>query len=194
MPKRDPDHMAAQRTRILRATIECIAARGVEGTSIAEICRLAGLSTGALYVHFRNRDDILAETVRYASSATQDFPDDWPSFKAKAVSFEDMHGFDLVTVMRVRMHLHAEFVRAGLLHDVFRPLLENTLSALARHLQKMHDSGSVALRFSARQTAVSISAYIDGMVWIALASDRPLEELRPELSAGLDALVLPAGN
>lgn len=190
MPKRDPDHMASQRTRILRATIECIAGKGVEGTSIAEICKLAGLSTGALYVHFRNREDILAEAVRYASIDTQTFPDDWSSLKAMILNFEDQDGFDIVTVVRLRLYLSAEFVRTGLLHDVGRPLLQRQISTLARHLQKMHDMGSVELRFSATQTAVNISAYIDGMVWIALAIDRPLEELRRELSDGLDALAL----
>ena len=190
MPKRDPDHMASQRTRILRATVECIAGKGVEGTSITEICKLAGLSTGALYVHFSNRDDILAEAVRYASIDTQDFPDDWPSFKATVLNFEDQDGFDIVTVVRARLHLNAELVRAGLLHDVGRPLLERQLRTLTRHLQKMHDMGSVDLRFSATQTAVNISAFIDGMLWNALASNRPLEDLRRELSDALDALVL----
>ena len=184
--------MAAQRTRILRATIRCIAEKGLEGTSIARIGKRAGLSTGAIYVHFRNRDEILAETVRHAVLDTSGYPDDWPSFKAVVVSLDDEgHDFDLVTVVRARMHLHAEFVRAGRLHDVYRPLLQQQITILARHLQRMHDMGSLELRFGAEQTAINISAYVDGMVWIALASGRPLEELRPELSAGLDALVMP---
>ena len=183
--------MAAQRTRILHAAIGCIAEKGVEGASVAAICKRAGLSIGALYVHFRNRDEILAGTVQYASAQTEHYPDDWPSFKAAVANFEDQHGFDLVTVVRLRMHLHAEFVRAGPLHDTYRPLLRRQLSALAGHLQKMHDAGRVGLRFSAEQTAVNISAYIDGMVWIALASGRPLEELRVERLAGRDALVAP---
>ena len=181
--------MTAQRTRILRATIECIAEKGVEGTSIASICKRADLSAGALYVHFRNKDDILAETVRYGTVQVTDTPDDWPSFKAMLVSFEDQHGFDIVTVVRTRLHLNAEFVRSGRLHDMGRPLLQQSLSTLAAHLQKMHDGGGVQLRFSAEQTAVNISAFIDGMLWIALAGDRPLDEMRAEMSAGLDCFV-----
>ena len=183
--------MTAQRTRILRATIECIAEKGVEGASIASICKRADLSAGALYVHFRNKDDILAETVRYGVQAS-DFPDDWASFKAALVSFEDQHGFDIVTVVRTRLHLNAEFVRSGRLHDMGRPLLQQNLSALAAHLQRMHDGGSVQLRFSAGQTAVNISAFIDGMLWIALAGDRPLDEVCAEMSAGLDCFVASA--
>ena len=70
-----------------------------------------------------------------------------------------------------------------------RPLLRQMLSTLAAHLQKMHDGGSIRLRFSAAQTAVNISAFIDGMLWIALAGDRPLDEVRAEMSAGLDCFV-----
>ena len=47
------------------------------------------------------------------------------------------------------------------------------------------------LRFSAERTALNISAYVDGMLWIALAAARPLDDMRPELLAGLDALVIP---
>ena len=191
MPKRTPDHMATQRTRILLATIDCIAEKGVEGTSIASICKRAELSTGALYIHFRNRDEILAETVRYCIVQNSDFPDDWPSFKAMIARFDEDHDLEIVRAVRAKMHMNAEFVRAGPLHDVFRPLLENSIAVLARHLQKMHDLGNLTLRFSAEQTALNINAYVDGIVWIALASDRPLEELRPQLSAGLDALVMP---
>ncbi len=186
--------MAAQRTRILRATIECIAEKGVDGTSIADICRRADLSAGALYVHFRNKDDILAETVRYGALQVSDLPDDWPSFKAMMVSFDDQLGFDIVTVVRTRLHLNAEFVRSGRLHDLGGPLLQKTLSVLAAHLQRMHDGGHIRLRFSAAQTAVNISAFIDGMLWIALAGDRRLDEARAEMSAGLDCFVMPPGG
>lgn len=183
--------MAAQRTRILRAAINCIADKGVEGTSIARICKQAGLSIGAVYGHFRNRDEILAEVVRDSITPYADLPDNWPSLKALLAGFSDQHGFDLVTVVRLRMHLHAELVRAGPLHDVGHPLVMGQLAAMACHLARMQAANRVVLRFSAEQTAVNICAYIDGMVWIALASGRSLDELRPELSAGLDALVLP---
>jgi AcrR family transcriptional regulator len=189
MPKRDPAHMSAQRERILRATIECMAERGIERSSIADICRQAGLSVGAVYVHFANRDEIIAEALRYGSVTPRDLPDNWPDFKAMIVSLDDQMGFDIVTVIRNRLNLHAECVRPGGLHDTFKPIIKEILQVLADHIQKMADTGSVTLKMSARQTAASISAFIDGMLWIALATDRPLEELRPELAAGLDSFV-----
>lgn len=194
MPKRAPAHMMAQRERILRAMFECIAENGVEGTSISDICRKAGLSVGALYVHFQNKEEVVAETLRYGSMNPNDLPRDWAALKAMIVDFEDQKGFDITTVVRTRLNLHAECVRPGRLHDVFRPLLERVLMVLANHLQALADEGKIVLKMSAWDTAISVSAFIDGMLWIALATDRPLDDLKPQLSAGLDAFVTAVDN
>lgn len=189
MPKRDPEHMAAQRERILRAVIVCIAEKGVERTSITDICRKAGLSAGALYVHFANKDDIIAETLRFGSLTETTLPDTWEGFVAVASSLESQMGFDIETIVRNRLHLHAESVHPGSLHDVYQPILERSLNLFADRLQRLSDKGEITLKMSARQTAVSMSALIDGMLWIALATDRPLEDLQPEIVAALKCFV-----
>ncbi|MBA2921005.1 TetR family transcriptional regulator [Sphingomonas sp. MAH-20] len=194
MPKRDPAHMSAQRERIIRATMECIAERGVEGSSIQHICRQAGLSVGAVYVHFRNKEEIVEAVLHYGSVKPEDLPDTWSAFKAMVVSFEPQMGFDIATVIRNRLHLHAECVRPGSLHDSFKPIVEHSMKVLAGAIQKMADNGSVRLKMSAYETALSISAFIDGMLWTALATDRPLEEFRPLLAAGLDVFVSPVAG
>jgi AcrR family transcriptional regulator len=189
MPKRDARHMSAQRERIVRAVIECIADKGVERTSVADICRKAGLSSGALYVHFANKDEIVAEALRYGSMTETTLPDSWGELVSMIAGLESQMGFDIRTIARNRLYLHAESMSPGILHDVYRPILQKTLSVFAEKLQQLADRGEITLRMSAAQTAASISAFIDGMLWIALATDRPLEELKPELAAGLTCFV-----
>jgi AcrR family transcriptional regulator len=189
MPKRDPEHMNAQRERILRATIECIARKGVEGMSMADIRQQAGLSTGAIYVHFANKEDIVAEALRYGIVDALEFPDDWPSFRALIANLDDQLGFDIETIVRTRLHLRAEAARPGNLHDVFKPILEEALAILSDHLQAMADRGAIGLKMSPRETAQGMSAFVDGSLWLALAIDRPLEDLKPELALGLDQFV-----
>lgn len=189
MPKRDAAHMAAQRERIVRATIECIAEHGIEGSSIQDICRAAGLSVGAVYVHFRNKEEIVEAALRYGSVKPGELPDNWSDFKTMVVSFEPQMGFDMVTVVRNRLNLHAECVRAGKLHDTYKPIVEESMQVLTEAIQKMADNGSMKLKMSARETALCVSAFIDGMLWTALATDRPFEDLRPELAAGLELFV-----
>jgi AcrR family transcriptional regulator len=179
MPKRDPEHMSAQRERIVRAAILCI----------ADIWRKAGRSAGSLYVHFANKDDIIAAALRFGGMTETSLPDTWEAFVAMASSPDGQMGFDLETIVRNRLHLHAESVHPGKLHEAFKPLLEQSLDLFARQLQRLADKGEIGLKMSARQTAASMSALIDGMLWIALASDRPLEDLRPEIATGLRCLV-----
>ncbi len=194
MPKRDTEHMDAQRERIVRAVIECISEKGVERTSIVDICRKTGLSAGALYVHFANRDEIIAAALHYGSMTETTLPDSWDELVTMITSLDDQMGFDIKTVARNRLHLHAECVHPGKLHDLYRPILEKTLSVFATQLQRLADRGEITLKMNATQTAMSISAFIDGMLWIALATDRPLEELRSELADGLSCLVSPRSD
>ena len=192
MPKRNPVHMAAQRERIVRAAIVCISEKGIDRTSIARICEQAKLSTGALYVHFRNKDEIISEALRLGTMTEAMLSSDWATFKADIVDLDSQMGFDVATAARARLHLYAECAHPGPLHDLLKPQLLNSLSVLVEHIQRMVDNGNVVLKMSAVQTALSIGAFVDGMLWIALSSDRSLEELKADLSAGLDCFV--AGN
>ncbi len=191
MPKRDPGHMKEQRERILVATIECISRMGMQRTSIAEIRRQANLSAGALYVHFRNKEEIIAAAMKWGAMTEDMLPDRWNAFKATIVNFDDQMGLSAYTAAKVRLQLFAECVHPGLSHDVMKPMIENSLAIMVRVVQKMVDSGSIKLRMSARQTALGIGALVEGMIWTALVTDRPLSELGPDLEAGLDCLVFP---
>jgi hypothetical protein len=115
-------------------------------------------------------------------------PDAWPELVTMISSLRNQMGFDIETVVRSRLHLHAESVHPGRLHNAYRPTLERSLDLFADRLQQLANRGGIGLRMSARQTAMCMSALIDGMLWIALASDRPLKGLGPEIAAGLACL------
>ncbi len=51
------------RARILRSAAECFARRGYDATGVAEICRRAGVSKGALYHHFSNKQALFLELL-----------------------------------------------------------------------------------------------------------------------------------
>jgi AcrR family transcriptional regulator len=189
MPKRDAAHMDAQSEKIIRAAIECIGDTGIERTSVADICRKASLSAGALYVHFSNKDEIILAALRYGTMTESTLPGTWRQLKAMASSLDSQLGLDIKTVVRVRLHLHAESAHAGKLHDVYKPFLEESVRLLAHRLQQFADNGEIGLRMDARQTALSISAFIDGMLWNALATDQSLEETKVALADGLDVFV-----
>lgn len=190
MPKRDAAHMGAQRDRIIRAAIECIADKGIERSSISDICERAELSAGALYVHFHNKDEIILAALRYSTMTEASLPDTWQEFKALISSLGDQLDFDIVTVVRVRLHLRAESARPGRLHDIYKPFLETSVRLFAERIQLFADRKEISLRMDARQTALSISAFIDGMLWNALATDRSFEETQAALAEGLEMFVV----
>jgi AcrR family transcriptional regulator len=181
--------MDAQREKIIRAAIECIGDKGIERTSISDICRKAELSAGALYVHFSNKDEIILAALRYGSMTDASLPESWEEFKTMVASLDDQLGFDIATVVRVRLHLHAESARPGTLHDVYKPFLKAAIRVLSDRLQLYVERGEIVLRMSADQTALSMSAFIDGVLWNAFATDRPLKEIKTVLMEGLELFV-----
>src|SRR6266702_4046734 len=54
---------AETRDRLLRAAADAFAARGYDGTRVADIAAAAGVSNGALYAHFASKADLLVEAL-----------------------------------------------------------------------------------------------------------------------------------
>jgi AcrR family transcriptional regulator len=48
----------------MRAAIECFARLGYQGTTIERIARDAGVTKGAVYYHFRDKEELLFEAVK----------------------------------------------------------------------------------------------------------------------------------
>lgn len=190
MPRRTPSHMLAQRERILRATIRCISDVGLERTSVARICKEAGLSAGAIYKHFSGKDEIVAEALRFAAMTNAMLPDEWPRFKAAVAAADDQMGFDASTAARAHLQLLASSMRPGPLHDMVKPMIEGTLAMVAEHMAAMERTGQIKLKLTPIQTAMCISALTDGLLWIGLASDRALDDISADIAAGLECLIV----
>lgn len=57
-------HHGDLREALIQATRQLLMERGAENFSLADACRLAGVSTAAPYKHFRDKDEILREIVK----------------------------------------------------------------------------------------------------------------------------------
>ena len=64
-PKRRNQSKEKRREQLIKATIRCIAKRGLSGTTMADVTREAGLSLGIVNFHFQSKERLLAETLRY---------------------------------------------------------------------------------------------------------------------------------
>src|SRR3972149_4675986 len=52
------------RKQLMTAAIDCFARLGYQGTSIDRIARDAGVTKGAVYYHFRDKEELLFEAVK----------------------------------------------------------------------------------------------------------------------------------
>lgn len=59
MPKRSEDYMAERRRQILDAAIVCLNNQGWTRTTVDDVARQAGLSKGAVYIHFASKRALL---------------------------------------------------------------------------------------------------------------------------------------
>jgi AcrR family transcriptional regulator len=66
MRRTQAERRASSRTKLLEATVDCLAERGYAGTSLPEVVRRAGLSNGALWRHFRSKAELLAAAGLHA--------------------------------------------------------------------------------------------------------------------------------
>jgi AcrR family transcriptional regulator len=59
---------AARRQELIEATIDSLAKRGYEATTLADVAEGAGLSRGIVNFHFETKEKLLVETLRHLST------------------------------------------------------------------------------------------------------------------------------
>ena len=56
---------AARRQQLIEATIKCISKKGIGSTTLGDVASEAGLSQGIVNLHFKSKDNLFNETLRY---------------------------------------------------------------------------------------------------------------------------------
>jgi AcrR family transcriptional regulator len=73
MPKVPPQYLEARRKGILAAAQRCISRKGIQGTTMRDICRAANLSPGAIYRYFDGKEQILGALAKQRQIQIQGF-------------------------------------------------------------------------------------------------------------------------
>lgn len=66
-PGPEPRADGSTRARLIDAAAEVFCERGYDGTTVAEVARRAGLTTGAIYANFRDKAELLLQTIERGS-------------------------------------------------------------------------------------------------------------------------------
>jgi TetR/AcrR family transcriptional repressor of bet genes len=70
-----------RREQLIKSTINCIANRGIAGTTMADVTKDAGLSLGIVNLHFQSKEKLFEETLLYLSDEYEVF---WDTALSKA--------------------------------------------------------------------------------------------------------------
>ncbi|MFC3108348.1 TetR/AcrR family transcriptional regulator [Undibacterium arcticum] len=154
MPKRDESHMAARRKQILDAASASINQKGIAGMSISDISAAAGLSVGAIYTHFKSKEEILAALIAHGNDVqSMDLFNDCKTKAAtlarlKALLHQVEQPGDATLHGRIAIEVVALAHRSPRVHDAMETQYRDLRTAVllqVERLQTLPDRATAAL-------------------------------------------------
>jgi len=70
-------HKAGTRKKIVTAACRCLKERGIKGTGVCELMKLAGLTHGGFYMHFASKDALVIEAIVHSLEESRQSFDRW---------------------------------------------------------------------------------------------------------------------
>lgn len=132
MPRLTDATKAARRAQIIEAAISCFLEKGYTNTSMSDIIKASGLSSGSIYSHFSGKEDILITAINERLNNVKELYETLPEGAGPQDILETIHTNQLVNdnfsaMLRIRAgSLHApEIARATA--DVI-PLLQGIIT------------------------------------------------------------------
>lgn len=119
MPRLTDATKAARRAQIIEAAISCFLEKGYTNTSMSDIIKASGLSSGSIYSHFSGKEDILNTAINERLNNVKKLYETLPQGASPQDILETIHTNQLVNdnfsaMLRIRLEsLHApEIARA----------------------------------------------------------------------------------
>ena len=119
MPRLTDATKAARRAQIIEAAIDCFLEHGYTNTSMSDIIKASGLSSGSIYSHFSGKEDILITAINERLDNVKELYKTLPEGAGPQDILETIHTNQLVNdnfsaMLRIRLEsLHApEIARA----------------------------------------------------------------------------------
>lgn len=119
MPRLTDATKAARRAQIIEAAISCFLEKGYTNTSMSDIIKASGLSSGSIYSHFSGKEDILITAINERLNSVKELYDTFPGGAGPQDILEIIYTNLLVNenftaMLRIRLEsLHApEIARA----------------------------------------------------------------------------------
>lgn len=170
-PKMPDEYFELRRQQILMAAWKCFSEKGFHETTMRDISKSLGLSTGAVYRYFRGKDAILEGLQSLSQeSNTQLFSAmDREESAREAITvlfnanFKDCTVQELMLSARANMMLLLEAIKHKNIRDMYQPLYRRLIENLSRSIQKGIEGGEFQADLNPEVLAHYLYALFIGM-------------------------------
>lgn len=181
------EQMAENRQRILDVASRLFREKGFDAVSVAEVMKAAGLTHGGFYGHFASKDDLVAQSLGHALSASVAGGMDLPAYVQDYLS------------ARHRLNPGMGCPTAGLAAEIrhqtapAQAAMTTGLQAQIARIAEALPGPDAALR---RRAAIGSWAAMVGAVILARATDDPAlaDEILAETRVWLTDLIQPVAD
>jgi TetR/AcrR family transcriptional regulator, transcriptional repressor for nem operon len=165
----------ADRTRrhIIEKTAPLFNTRGFEGTSLADLCRATGLTKGALYGNFADKEELASEAFRYTISKMRSYGsrsmraqpsprqklDALLDFFVKAVLNPPVRGGCPLLNTAVEADDHRTSMKKTVLTE-----LEKSVNSMTKLLERGKAAGEFKKEVNSREMAMMFFCSIEGAI------------------------------
>ncbi len=196
MPKLAPETQAARRDHILAAAERCFIEKGFHTATMADICREAGVSPGALYTYFVSKEELIAglcecEKDRFSRelTATTEVTGFLTALQSLAEKFccQEPAG-------KVRLHIEiaAEAGRNGAIGRTMREMDSIVRASLTELLEREREQGRIAPEVPLETIVHAMEAFGDGLfLKRAIDPDFDPKPIIPAMMTMISALLAP---
>ena len=132
MPRLTDATKAARRAQIIEAAIDCFLERGYTNTSMSDIIKASGLSSGSIYSHFSGKEDILIGAINERLNNVKELYAALPEGAGPQDILETIYTNQLVSenfsaMLRIRLEsLHAPEIARATANII--PLLQDIIT------------------------------------------------------------------
>ena len=183
----------AQRTRlhIIEKTAPLFNMNGFDGTSLADLCRVTGLTKGALYGNFESKEELAIEAFRYTVSKMRSVGSrsmlSQITYRRK---LEALLGFFLKAVLNPPVRGGCPLLNTAVEADDHRPSmrkkvveeLEKSVNSITKLLDRGKHAGEFRKDFNSREMAMLFFCSIEGAIMFS------------RVSASSEAMAIVTGN
>lgn len=158
MPKRNEKYMRDQRDAIAQAALDVLVENGVYETSLRDICKAASISIGALYTHFKTKDEaiVAACALDFTESRNEPLTRDWPEYVrslSEGLVAVRQQGSRQRKRFRLSLQFVAELSQMERTPEGLAEIYQSVREMLVRNLRHLHSTGAVSLPLGLEKTA-----------------------------------------